>query len=510
MAFGYLAGVTTPGAPDEIIDWFATFQNWMTGVLGWTVEAGGGTVDIIFRSLGEVGGLANLYMRVWRVGVGNTIRIEMQNDLGGTQTTAEGGTLDSGGVQFSYWMSGDMDAINICWKLGAGYRSIYAGMVIPFALTIPDETYQMVATSQLDRASILRDWNNVWDVDINNTDHTYLDNAIVDNYDGSFTLAGLWANLGVNVAGQYRHISGLIVAGGIAAEDTITTGRPGATSEWIVLADNVPNRYAMRTGGVLPTGISMQGGGFAVTNGVAVSHLDLQTRIAAFLVAIGWTDLGDPGTGTRARLLYTPGESGVDNCWTLWEMTNGAPDVIQVQVWNDALGTRIGGTAGALDDLEFPLNYWITGDLDCWMIVCQRPAGYEVFWLGILEAFVPGLIPPYAGASLTEFKSSANRLAAGSTIIRKHDGTWGGAVDVSAGVGGNTNPNAFDGVTYNLWPYALFFDVGAGNYESYGQMKYAFHTQGGGIANLDTITVGAEVYTIFFNVAGNPYAMRTT
>ena len=144
------------------------------------------------------------------------------------------------------------------------------------------------------------------------------------------------------------------------------------------------------------------------------------------------------------------------------------------------------------------------------MIVCQRAAGYVVFWAGILEAFVPGLLPPYAGAPLTEFKVSANRLMGIPSMLRQHDGTWGGLTTLGHGAAGNTNPNAFDATTYILWPYAVFFDVGAGNYESHGQMKYAFHTLGGGIANLDTITVGAEVYTIFFNVAGVAFAMRTT
>ena len=56
MAFAHLAGVTTPGAPDEIVDWFATFQQWMTAVVGWTVEAGGGTTNVVFRSISEAGG----------------------------------------------------------------------------------------------------------------------------------------------------------------------------------------------------------------------------------------------------------------------------------------------------------------------------------------------------------------------------------------------------------------------------------------------------------------------
>ena len=509
MAFGHLAGVSTAGAADEIVDWFATFEAWMTGVLGWTVEAGAGTTAVIFKSVGEVGGLGMLYMRVWRVG--NHVHIEVRDDLAGTHFTNEGGYVDSGGVQFAYWMSGDRDAINVCFKSGVGYRSVYAGLVIPFARVIPDETYQMVATSEVSRSSILRDWNNVWDVDINSESHTQFVNVRRDRYDGSFPPSGVWAGQGANIAGQFKHISTIIQDPSLPAECTFRTGLPGATSEWIVLEDSVPYRYAMRTGGIPPTGISMQGANFAATSGVAANWGALLNDLAAHLVAIGWQDLGDPGIPNFGREFYTAGESGEDELWCAIVVINAAPDQVLPYIWDDAAHTHAGGALTHLDDLEFPVNYWITADRDCFLLMAQRPAGYVWVWMGISEPYAPALIPPYAAAPLTPYRAIAMTQLGTGGLLRQHNGVWGVAtLDAEHGAPANSSPNSFDGVTYVIWPYAGFYGYGGGVYEAYGQMKYLFHAQSPAIANLDTITIGAQVYTAFLDTQGEWIAMRTT
>jgi len=40
-------------------------------------------------------------------------------------------------------------------------------------------------------------------------------------------------------------------------------------------------------------------------------------------------------------------------------------------------------------------------------------------------------------------------------------------------------------------------------------MKYMHKSHGGGIANLDTITVAGQVYTVFFHGINNSWCMRT-
>ncbi len=507
MAFSYLTGTTTAGAADEIVDWFATFQAWMVGSVGWTVEAGGGTQNIYFRSLSEVGGLTMLFLHVWRVG--NQVHVEVTDDIIPTHTTGEGGFVDSGGVQFVYFMAGDMDAIILCFKVGAGYTMVYAGMTIPFALTVTDETYRMIATSTMALGSILRDFNNVWDVDHGLVDDTFWDNCTIDPYDGSLTISGIWFNTGTDIAGQLSHISAEITDAGVSAEDTITTGRPGATTTWIVLEDTTGAKHAVRTGGVMPAGISLQGANFAVTNGVAVNHPALIAALSAMLVAAGWTDLGDPGGYAFANMYHTTGESGVDDLFVMWANTLQAGDDTQ-QIWvrDDLAGTHQGVGSGFLDLLEFPVNYWITCDKDCFALVVQRPTGFQRFWGGICETFAPALIAPYGGANLTVYKAVACAFGTNG-ILRQHGGVWGGITTARCGAPVNTNPNSFDGVTFLVWPYTFFW-VSAGGQEPYGQMKYFGETQGGGIANMDTITVGARVYTVFHDVAAAPYVLRTT
>lgn len=72
-------------------DWFATFEAWISATVGWTIEAGAGTTDLIIRSVSEAGGLTMLWARVWLVGT--QIHVELRDDLAGTHVTTRG----------SYW-----------------------------------------------------------------------------------------------------------------------------------------------------------------------------------------------------------------------------------------------------------------------------------------------------------------------------------------------------------------------------------------------------------------------
>jgi len=519
MPFQYAAGVTTAGAPDEIVDWFATFQQWMTAAVGWTVISGGGTTNIVFRSLGEAGGLTMLFLRVFRDGGNpNRVMIEVRDDAVGTHETAEAGVLDGAGAQFAYWMAGDLDAINICFRGGVLYNSVYAGLVIPFAQTVVDETYQMIATSHQTAGSILRDSTGVWDVDYAMYSNQVIAAAMVDRYDGSLPLGGTYFDDDLNIAGQLKHISGRITDAAINVLDLLVTGRPGATTTWIVLSDRLNRLYACRTGGVLPTGLPDPPGGFAAAAGVAATYPALYAAISAHMVGRGWADLGDPLFLTDGRLYSSTGSSGVDEIFAGFSRQIAAPDRLHGYVQDDALATHRFPVATPiyLDAAEFPINYWICGDQDCVVLVIQRGVGYAFIWSGLLQPFAPGLLPPYLVACLSPYQLYSSKQGHGiglnitGGLLRGHDGVWRQTI-FYASEGGSaepSNPSNFDGVTYFVWPF-LAYEDNAGRFEITGQMRYCGYSEGGGIANMDTITVGAEVYTVFFDNVGENFCVRT-
>lgn len=517
VAFVYLAGVTAPGAADEVVDWFATFEVWMLSA-GWTVVAGAGTEDVTFRSLGEAGGLTMLYLRVWRdLGNVNRVYFRVQDDLAGTHVTTPvaGGYVDSGGVQFAFWMSGDMDAIIVCFKLGAGYRHVYAGMVIPFALTVPDETYRMILASDVVAATILRYHTGAWDQDQDLSVSPNMWNNRIDPFDGSFSLTGTYWGTRGNIAGQLKHISGRIQDPALNAEDTIATGRPGATSAWIVLEDLNGVHFAMRTGGVLPIGIP--DGTFASVNGAAANGAAIYAALAGILVALGWTDLGDPGVEDTSRLFFSPGESGAENIYVLFA-SRAVGDQFYIYAQDDAIGTHRVEQWEHLRAASYPVNYWISADKDCVMLVVEQAGGYLLWWSGMTAPFAGGLVAPYPGPSLTEYSMIAAAQGNSSRFmpprgLRAHTGVWGVSVECESdgdAIETDSNPNQFDGITYLVWPVTAI-DETVGTVPM-GQMKYLFHSHGGGIANLDTITVGAKVYTVFFDdqTPGQEFLIRTT
>lgn len=509
MPFQHTQGVTTPGAADEIIDWFTTFEAWMLG-LGWTVAAGAGTQDIFFNSVGEVGGLTMLFIHVWRDLVNvDRVHLEVADDTTPTHQTNEGGYVDSGGVQFAFWMSGDKDAIIVNFKLGAGYREVYAGMVMPFALTIPDETYQMIATSTIVAGSILRDFNGVWDVDHAIFDSASLDDSYRSPLAGEVPLIGCYFNTGTDIAGQLKHMSAEIADPGVNAEDTIETGYPGATT-WIVLGDSANNLHAVRTGGVLPTGVP--DGSFAHASGVAANIAALWAAVAAFGVGLGWVDLGDPGFGGGrvGILLYSTGESGLEDIYAGFSWEDLATGRFYAHVSDDATLTHVySGSQNTLNLAEFPINYWLSGDRDCLIIVFQRPVGYCLQWAGLTTTFSPSLIGQ-TEYSACVFLNGWPGWVAG--ILRDHQGNWVQTIDEAWDGQVNSNPNAFDAVTYLVWPIHCWDALPAGKNYPIGQFKYIGFTSGGGVASMDTITIGAQVYTVFFAPAGNPnppFCLRT-
>lgn len=508
MAFSHLAGVTDPLAPDSVVDWFATFEAWIVSV-GWTVEAGSGTTDLVISSVGEAAAYTKLFVHVRRDG-GNPNRVlgDVRDDAVGTHKTTNLGYVDSGGVQFAYWMSADLDAIAIVFKTGAAYRLIYLGCLMPFALAPVDETYYMVATNGLLSSAILRNHNGVWDQNITNYHDAISDNVVRCALDNSFPLFALIANQEDEIAGEFRFITGEIsLVVGVNPEDTITTGYPGATCDWIVLAHGPTiDTFALRTGGALPVG-TPDGASFASQRGLTTDATNFITVVlSGFLTGMGWTDLGTAGVGLVSRIFYSQGESGTEDIYCVVAHDGGAPNGYwNFWVWDDAVGTHSTGLArGRMDLTSFPANYIISGDLDCFVFMTQWAGGYYPCWLGMVVPANPNLPD-------TVYKMCTFERTGDAELLRGHDDVWGKACAVQYGgpMISHSNPSLFDGATYFVWPRHLTYLVVGALVEAVGMMKYIFASSGGGISQLDTIPVGAQVYTVVFEAGAALAVIRT-
>lgn len=496
MAEHHFAGQTTAGAPDAIVDWFALFQNWITGTVGWTVVAGGGTTDLYLRSLGEAGAYTMLYVHVWRVGVGNTVRMEVADGPPvPLHETTEAGTVDSAGMNpFEFWMSANLEAIIIAWKNGVGCRFLYAGCLMPFALAPVDETYYMSATSGLQTCSVLRDSTGAWNVDKANRQESS-DDCVVDTTTGTLPLFGLVADRWATIAGQYWMISSEIRAGTVSQGDTIETSDAGGTSTWIVLKDNVSgNLFALWTGGVIPTGDP--DGTFANAAGFAGDPAGLMNAMAALLTGVGWTDHGDPGIWLPAigysRLLHSTGEDGTSDIWILlaWHI---ATNSFRLMVGDDAVLTNRADRSHSYNLAWFPTQYIMSGDKDCVCIALRNGGSgfYECLWLGKVLPAAPGCPSTYYNVCVGYLRTAAQ----GGAILRRHDGMWDQPLSFEhrANYRLNSNPSAYDGTTYFAWPNWFLEGVGRC---MVGSPKYCLFTSGN-IAQGDTITIGAKVYTCY-------------
>lgn len=511
MAFAHEAGSTTPGAPDHVLDWFTRFQAFIVAD-GWTVVAGGGTKNMVISSPGELGAYTMLFVHIWE-SVANTVRIEVSDDVIPTHETNEAGTLVCAGVQFQYWMSADLDALVICWKSGAAYRVIYAGCVMPFAQAVPDETYISVVTSSHDTASVLRNTAGLWDRDIVCYGANDCDDMLPSPMTGSFPLMGHTADAGNVLVGQFRHLSGRINVPAVSVEDTITTVEPTGTTTWIVLRDQDNWRFGFRTGGVLPAGIA-DSPNYASATGVTISTFDfLQNVLVPLLTGIGWTDNGDPGHPwmTPGRQFFSTGESGLETNF-ISVGYRGAPTNGWVLIAHDDAAytheTGLGVYFCSHPAGAFPTTYYVLGDLDCLVFAMDDGgARYRGCWLGLCVPFFPDVVgSPYKAVVYSHQAVGVGR------VLRDQHGAWGQQCNFEeeTWIGGNSNALALDPNTYLLWPCWLN-DVDGADAIGVGSLKYLYYTNGGGIAQGDTIQVAGQTYTVLDRSlgVGQFYGIRT-
>lgn len=492
MAAHHTTGFTPTGAADPIIAWFAIFEAWITGTVGWIVAAGAGTTNMYITSTGEPGsGYVMLFVHVWRVG--NTVRIEVADGSPPTHETTEAGFVDSGGAaDFRYWMTANLECVIIVWQLGGSCRFVYAGAIMPYGTTPIDETYHMVATSSHGTCSILRDSAGLWDQDKNNYWNAQSDNLIGSVDCDNHPLFGLYCDRQNVIAGQYWFLSGEINPNAnIAFGDTLNTAITGSTSSWIVLDDHLGNRFALWTGGVWPAGVQYVPGHFNSWSGLANNGPHLVSSIAGAAALHGWTSHGDPGfpradPGDSNNRLSSPGETeGPLNVTVSWDNSTSR---LELFIHDDPAYsnyTYAGVVVGA-----FPTGYYESGDWDCICAAVLHNALFQLptIWAGKLAMAPPDLSDP---VNMKMAAAVLDQATQDAYLLRGRDGTWtpGGDLRWSAtNTRLNTNANAYDPTTY----YVHLNFVTLGVYEFSGITKYFGYTNGGGIAQHDNILVAGR------------------
>ena len=504
MAFAHVAGVAA-----NVPAFFVVLEAFLAG-RGWILVAGGGTTSIKYRTTGELGTFNMLYTQIRRDG-GNPERIyfRVQDDAAGTHTTTEYYMVTPGGgaVAFNYWISGNKDCVIIVIKEGVSYDGCYIGTVEPFALSVADERYRHVTFSfNAMTARVLRRYSGAYDYAT--TVRGMMTTSDPTTLDGSRTLLGCYV-LGASyseIYGQPFYVTNSMGSLGFNSQDTITSGYPAATSDWIafVLDTKV---VCIMTGGVLPLGIP-ESPGYTVQTGSFADRDDIFATIRAFAVALGWTDSDFYSTPLQNRYLTSPGESGVDDIRCLLNVSSSATPWVEFS----SIDFNGGGfhEAGAIFSSsigagEFPLPYILFGDLDCIGLAGLMNGYYTIVWMGKLNTTYPDetIIPHeylQGAAKIGGFPCSTEYQC-----LRDRNGTWSAGLTAIEFTDAYTNssPNLIDGVTYVLWPVGQMLDAVA-PYWIFGIHKYIYRLSGTALSVGDTVMIGGQV----FQYLQNGYALR--
>lgn len=515
MAYNYEAGTAT-----DVADWFTKLEAFML-TLGWTIESGSGTQTIVFKSIGEGGARTKLHCRFRQNGGSpNEVLYRVQDDVAGTHATTEGSVaeaLDAGGggaAPFDYWMCGDRDCVNVVFLTGGAYTGGYVGIVERFAVTVPDEEYEMVACTP-NRfnvnycGQVLRHHDGTWDgaagsYSYINAFSTYQKNPL----DNSYMLAGIYITEHYHTlhnddhVGQLKHISASLGnVAGLNAQDTIATGFGGATSWWTVFG-TLTDRWALHTGGTLPVGAWE--GGFSSTSGTATDINDLNTKLQAFLVSLGWSVVANPSpVFALDYYLNTLGQLGGDDFWMRMRYDSGSAKSYSGYVMDDASDLHhTSYLYGRAYPGEFPMAYFIVGDGDCFLLGLERASVWYWQWYGIYTLYMgdpSAIATPYKAGGMDGPPSVSTQYK----ILRSFDGSWLGNCLHWTDRFANSSPNTYDGTSYIVWPTNLY--NGAGPWPV-GQPKYLHRLGSVAIAVNDTVTIGSRRYTYL----GEDFAYRDT
>jgi len=484
----------------DVPDFFANLEALLVAA-GWTHVSGTGTTTIVYSSSGEVGTLTKLYIKIWRDGP-NPERVYfcVQDDAGGTHATTTGNVSHVeapalGAIAFKYWITATKDFLVFAFRSGEGYTGCYVGILEPFAATTPDQTMYIVSVGLLNgQARVLQRYNGTWD-------YLCITGQCTSQYnphdlDSSHPIFGAYvynASDRRENYGQMLYCGGGISAGtGINPEDTIASGYPGASSEWVIVGTE-GGRRAIATSEPLPAGVG-DGANWGYTSGVAADRNALQPALEAFLTPKGWliADWPDPECAID-RSFSSAGENGLETIVLRWQFSN-------TNVWGpqayDAIGGehhtfRYGPGGKPLYSGDFPLAYYFTGDKDCFLAVVYVDGDYRWLWCGCCKSFFPD---PTVIDSVYMVGIGCNNATDSKQCLRSPSGAWVGGMYEFIDPGyDNSSPSLIDGATFVVWPYPVYA-AGAANYVPWGTFQYLHRMSSAGLSVRDTVQVGGHMF----------------
>lgn len=495
MAFGHVSGIAA-----NAVAFFVVLENFLAG-RGWILVAGGGTTSIVYRSTGELGTLTMLYTRIRRTAGTAEIYYRVQDDAAGTHTTTEANLVmpGLGAVPFNYWISGDKNCVIMVIKAGVSYTGCYIGTLEPFALAVTDERYMhttidfnSLSARILRRYSGAYDWASTFYGMLATSDPTVLD--------GSRTLYGGYIRTSNDeIYGQPFYITYNQGGLGFNSQDTITSGYPAATSDWIAFLCGA-NIICIMTAGILPLGIG-ESLGYTVQAGIFADAAATYAGIRAFLVGLGWTDAAWYLNPAETRYFTSTGESGVEDirCRLYFTVGGGWIEFDSVDINGAGYHAAASQVTGMIP-ANWPLPYYLFGDLDCFGMAILFNGNWTILWAGKVIATYPDeTIIPHEykqGAALLGWAGGGPALS----CLRDRNGTWGltgASCPEFSNVYSSSSPNLIDGVTYVLWPLGAMVD-NAAPYWIFGIFKYVYRLSGTALSVGDTVQIGAMTFQYLY------------
>lgn len=511
MSFVYATGITAAGAADPVLEWFSAFELWIARI-GWTVESGSGTKNLIIRSLGEERAYTMLWARVWE-SAANNVSIEVRNDLAGTQVTTNGITLaNATAAEITYYMAGDLEAFVIAWRTTAPvWTWHYCGTLMSFALVPPDETYTMISAGSATLGAVLRDTAGLWDQDVAIYTQQGVQDQMINPLNNSVMIGGMVMGRYQSVVGELRHTGGVNTDPALAALDTFDTlADANKITTWLMVSDGTRNSF-IRTGGELPTGI--KDSTFQHLSGTFADVIDpwtdfIENILSPFLVGLGWLDLGSQAWWTVDRLFYSTGTTGTDDIFVgvAWRNTG----LLYVRVQNDMAATQSTGDRNI--PAQQPMQgqpYYISGDRDCFTLTYARSVGgiHDRIWAGKADPGIAGVLATEYFMCVCVGSSVANQR-----VLRQHDGGWNrqgtllDPINVFTPMANNGSPLAMDGKTNVMWALGMAHIAPARKCFT-GRLKFVMRCDGA-LSMLNQVDVGSRQYKIFGRVSPDMWAMR--
>ena len=483
-------------------------------LVGWRVESWAGN-NIVFSSVGEGENMTMLFIHVWESAPG-IISGEVRDDAAGTHETTSLSFCNVGLGNFNYYLSGDKDAIIIItYDPMMTCGAMYLGLVYPFAIEPPDETYYSIAGGPfavLIGSRVLRD-PTAWDQALVFTGGPF--QTLADRFDGSVVLSAVYASSAATVVGELKNFA-VVDNAVFAVDDTITTG-PGVSTDWLVLSDGAVF-FALRTGGDEPLGEDLEYSK-PVPSSIfrAYSNRELFSVLVPFMTARGWTATDYSGVSgfDRDYVFHSTGETGLDDIYlrAFWDDALDT-DYLNVRIQDDVAGTHNRNLADDFTDRRLlPHKFQFYANKDFLVVIhsvdhTSYPGGFPpayvsvegiidpyVIWAGRAMSFAPGLKD--GNTPYNMILAATTRTGARYHMrLREHDGTWAAVAEdanIDFGTALAVNPIEADGATFVMYPPYCWATVR--DYHSI--LKHIYNIpNSGGMVNGDVIECGTEEFKV--------------